>query len=33
MKKYNQLCVWPATVVGKDDIKDLENFFKEGNGC
>lgn len=29
MKKYNQLCVWPATVVGKDDIKELENFFKE----
>jgi len=29
MKKYNQLCVWPATVVGKDDVKDLENFFKE----
>ena len=29
MKNYNQLCVWPATVVGKDDVKDLENFFKE----
>ena len=29
MKKYNQLCVWPATVVGKDDVKDLEDFFKE----
>ena len=29
MKKYNQLCVWPATVVGKDDVKALENFFKE----
>ena len=29
MKKYNQLCVWPATVVGKDDVKDLEDFFKD----
>tara|TARA_R110000824_G_scaffold314000_3_gene500844 strand:+ start:3605 stop:3943 length:339 start_codon:yes stop_codon:yes gene_type:complete len=29
MKKYNQLCVWPATVVGKDDVKDLEDFFKK----
>ena len=32
MKKYNQLCVWPATVVGKDDIKELENFFKDDMG-
>ena len=29
MKKYNQLCVWPATVVGKDDVKSLEDFFKD----
>ena len=32
MKKYNQLCVWPATVVGKDDVKDLEDFFKDEMG-
>jgi len=29
MKNYNQLCVWPATVVGKESIKELEDFFKE----
>jgi len=29
MKNYNQLCVWPATVVGKENIKDLEDFFKD----
>ena len=32
MKNYNQLCVWPATVVGKDDVKDLEDFFKDEMG-
>ena len=32
MKKYNQLCVWPATVVGKENIKELEDFFKDDMG-
>jgi len=29
IEKYSQICVWPATVVGHDKIKDFENFFKE----
>ena len=28
MKEYNQLCVWPGTVVGEDRIKDFEDHFK-----
>ena len=27
--KFNQLCVWPGTVVGKDEITALEAFFKD----
>ena len=27
--KFNQLCVWPGTVVGKDEITALETFFKD----
>jgi hypothetical protein len=29
MNEYKQLCVWPATVVGIDNISDFEQFFKE----
>ena len=29
MKEYNQLCIWPGTVVGEDQIKDFEDHFKE----
>jgi hypothetical protein len=32
MKKFNQLCVWPGTIVGKDQIKDFEKFFKDEMG-
>jgi hypothetical protein len=32
MKKFNQLCVWPGTIVGKDQIKDFENFMLENVG-
>ena len=28
MNKYNQLCVWPGTIVGEDKIKDFEEYFK-----
>lgn len=29
-KNYNQVCVWPGTVVGEDKIDDFVNFmFKE----
>ena len=30
--KFNQLCVWPGTVVGKDEITALETFFKDEMG-
>ena len=30
--KFNQLCVWPGTVVGKDEITALEAFFKDEMG-
>jgi hypothetical protein len=32
MNEYKQLCVWPATVVGTDNIPDFEKFFKEEMG-
>jgi hypothetical protein len=28
MEKYTQLCVWPGTIVGTDNIEDFEQFFK-----
>ena len=31
-KEFNQLCVWPGTVVGKDEITALEAFFKDEMG-
>lgn len=24
---FNQLCVWPATLVGEENIEKFENFF------
>tara|TARA_R100000742_G_scaffold4277_1_gene1633 strand:- start:4581 stop:4916 length:336 start_codon:yes stop_codon:yes gene_type:complete len=26
---FNQLVVWTGTIVGEDNAKDFENFFKE----
>jgi len=26
--QFNQLCVWPGTVLGNSTIEDLTNFFK-----
>ena len=28
MGKFNQLCVWEGTLVGKEEIKSFEKFFK-----
>ncbi len=28
MKNFNQLCVWEGTLVGKEEIKSFEKFFK-----
>lgn len=33
MKKFNQLCVWPGTLVGKDQVKDFEKFMLEDVGA
>lgn len=27
MEKYSQVCVWPGTVVGQDDIKQFEQWL------
>ncbi len=27
MSNFNQLCVWPGTVVGQENIEDFESFF------
>ncbi len=32
MKNYNQLCVWEGTLVGKDEVKNFEKFFKDEMG-
>ena len=29
MENFNQLCVWPSTLVGKENVLDFENYFKE----
>lgn len=29
MSKYNQLCMWPATEVGKGKIKEFVKFMKK----
>jgi len=26
--KFNQLCVWPGTVLGDSTVEDFTNFFK-----
>lgn len=26
---FNQVCVWPGTILGKNTIEELEEFFKE----
>lgn len=28
-ENYNQVCVWPGTIVGKDKIEEFQNFFKD----
>lgn len=28
-ENYNQVCVWPGTIVGKDKIEDFEKFILE----
>ena len=32
MKNFNQLCVWPGTVLGVATPKDFEDFFKDEMG-
>ena len=32
MTNFNQLCVWPGTVLGESTPKDLEDFFKDEMG-
>ena len=27
--KYHQLCVWPSTIVDRDDINELKQFFNK----
>lgn len=27
--EFTQLCVWPGTVVGPDEVNDFESFFKD----
>jgi hypothetical protein len=29
MENFNQLCVWPETLVGKENVVEFENYFKE----
>ena len=29
MEDYNQLCVWPATIVGEEDKKEFIDFMKD----
>jgi len=33
MKGFSQLCVWPGTIVGQDEIQNFENWFKEEFDC
>jgi hypothetical protein len=28
-KNFTQLCVWPGTVVGKENIQEFEKYFKD----
>ena len=27
--KFTQLCVWPGTIVGQENINEFESFFKD----
>lgn len=29
MSGFNQLCVWPGTVMGENTAEDFEDFFKD----
>lgn len=33
MKGYNQVCVWPGTIVGEDETAKFEAFMLEQFGC
>jgi hypothetical protein len=30
---FNQVCVWPGTLVGKEKVKEFEEFLKESLGA
>ena len=32
MEKFNQVCVWPATVVGEADVAEFEQWVKNDLG-
>lgn len=32
MEQFNQLCVWPATIVGKDRIQEFNDFMHDEFG-
>jgi len=32
MKQFNQLCVWPATIVGKDNVQAFNDFMRDEFG-
>lgn len=32
MENFNQLCVWPSTLVGQENVTEFENYFKEEIG-
>ena len=32
MKNFSQVCVWPATLIGKSNIKEFEKWLKQEFG-
>ena len=32
MENFKQLCVWPGTIVGQEEIENFESFFKDEMG-
>ena len=28
-KEFNQVCIWPATLIGQDKIEEFKNFMKD----
>jgi hypothetical protein len=32
MENFKQLCVWPGTIVGQDEIENFESWFKDEFG-